>query len=62
MIGRTGTVIEDFSGRGRVEVDGESWMADSDEDLTAGQKICVAAIDKLVLKVKANDNTRGRES
>jgi membrane-bound serine protease (ClpP class) len=62
MIGRSGTVIEDFSGRGRVEVDGESWMADSDEHLTAGQKISVEAIDKLVLKVKPNNNTRGSES
>ena len=62
MIGRTGTVIEDFSGRGRVEIDGESWLADSDEHLTAGQQIRVDAIDKLVLKVEPDDNTRGRES
>mgnify|MGYP001813396219 FL=1 len=62
MIGRSGTVIEDFTGRGRVEVDGESWMADSDEHLTAGQTISVEAIDKLVLKVRPNNNTRGSES
>jgi membrane-bound serine protease (ClpP class) len=62
MIGRTGTVIEDFSGRGRVEIDGESWLADSDEHLTAGQQIRVDDIDKLVLKVEPDDNTSGRES
>jgi membrane-bound serine protease (ClpP class) len=62
MIGRTGTVIEDFSGRGRVEIDGESWLADSNEHLTAGQQIRVDAIDKLVLKVEPDDNTPGRES
>ena len=62
MIGRTGTVIEDFSGRGRVEIDGESWLADSDEHLKAGQQIRVDAIDKLVLKVEPDDNTHGRES
>ena len=62
MIGRTGTVIEDFSGRGRVEIDGESWLADSDEHLTAGQQIRVDAIDKLVLKVEPDDNTHGRQS
>ena len=62
MIGRSGTVIEDFTGRGRVDVDGESWMADSDEHLTAGQTISVEAIDKLVLKVRPNNNTRGSES
>ena len=62
MIGRNGTVIADFSGRGRVEADGESWIAESEEPLTAGQKISVQAIDKLVLKVKPNNTTRGRES
>ena len=62
MIGRNGTVIEDFTGRGRVEVDGESWIAESEASLTAGQKIRVEAIDKLVLKVKPNNDTHGRES
>jgi membrane-bound serine protease (ClpP class) len=62
MIGRTGTVIKDFSGRGRVEIDGESWLADSDQHLNAGQQIRVDAIDKLVVKVEPVDNTSGRES
>ncbi|UCB56261.1 MAG: nodulation protein NfeD [Thiotrichales bacterium] len=62
MIGRTGTVIADFSGRGRVEIDGESWLAESDVQLTAGQPIRVDAIDKLVLKVEPDDNSDGRES
>ncbi|MBT8129874.1 MAG: nodulation protein NfeD [Gammaproteobacteria bacterium] len=62
MIGRSGTVMEDFTGRGRVEVDGESWIADSDAQLSAGQKVSVEAIDKLVLKVKPNNNTHGSES
>jgi membrane-bound serine protease (ClpP class) len=62
MIGRTGTVIKDFSGRGRVEIDGESWLADSDQHLTAGQQIRVDAIDKLVVKVEPVDNTSGSES
>ena len=62
MIGRTGTVIKDFSGRGRVEIDGESWLADSDQHLTAGQQVRVDAIDKLVVKVEPIDNTSGRKS
>ena len=57
MIGRTGVVIGGFSGRGRVVIDGESWLADSREPLSAGQKIRVDAIDKLVLKVEPADNT-----
>ena len=62
MIGRSGTVIADFSGRGRVEIDGESWLAESAEPLSAGQAIRVDAIDKLVLKVEPAANTSGEES
>jgi membrane-bound serine protease (ClpP class) len=62
MIGRTGTVINDFTGRGRVEIDGESWLADSDQHLTTGQQIRVDAIDKLVVKVEPVNKTSRRES
>ena len=61
MIGRTGEVVEDFSGRGRVFIDGESWLAESSEPLAAGQKIRVDSIDKLVLKVEPANNTSGEE-
>jgi membrane-bound serine protease (ClpP class) len=61
MIGRTGEVVEDFSGRGRVFIDGESWLAESSEPLTAGQKIRVDSINKLVLTVEPADNTSGEE-
>jgi membrane-bound serine protease (ClpP class) len=61
MIGRTGVVIDGFSGRGRVVIDGESWLADSREPLSAGQNIRVDAIDKLVLKVEPADNTTEEE-
>ena len=57
MIGHYGEVIEDFRGRGRVEIDGESWLADAQEPLSAGQKIRVIAIDKLVLKIEPVNNT-----
>lgn len=58
MIGRSGEVLEGFSGRGRVEIDGESWLAESEAPLSAGQKIRVKAIDKLVLKIEPlNDST-----
>ncbi len=62
MIGRSGTVVADFTGRGRVEVDGESWLAESDRPLSAGQQIRVDAIDKLVLKVEPADETNGEDS
>ena len=52
MIGRTGNVLEDFTSRGRVGIDGESWLADSRVPVTAGQKIRVTSIDKLVLTIE----------
>ncbi len=61
MIGRIGEVVEEFSGRGRVVIDGESWLADSREYLSAGQKIRVDDIDKLVLKVEPANTTSGED-
>jgi membrane-bound serine protease (ClpP class) len=61
MIGRTGVVTEDFTGRGRVEVDGESWLAESNVPLSAGQPVRVKAIDKLVLKIEPVGNATGEE-
>ena len=57
MIGRRGVVIDGFKRRGRVEIDGESWLAESRVPVTAGQKIRVDAIDKLVLKIEPADDT-----
>jgi membrane-bound serine protease (ClpP class) len=62
MIGRSGRAIEAFAGRGRVEIDGESWLAESAVPLSAGQEIRVDAIDKLVLKVEPANNKSGEES
>ena len=56
MIGRSGEVIDDFKRRGRVEIDGESWLAESRVPMSAGQKIRVDAIDKLVLKIEPADD------
>jgi len=61
MIGRSGEVIESFTGRGRVEIDGESWLAESRVPVSAGQKIRVDAIDKLILKIEPGDNATGEE-
>ena len=57
MIGHIGTVHDAFSERGRVDIDGESWIADTHEPLASGQKVRVTAINKLVLKVEPVDNT-----
>ncbi|MBT8128233.1 MAG: nodulation protein NfeD [Gammaproteobacteria bacterium] len=61
MIGRSGEVLDGFKRRGRVEIDGESWLAESKVPMTAGQKIRVDAINKLVLKIEPVDDTTGEE-
>jgi membrane-bound serine protease (ClpP class) len=52
MIGHVGTVREAFDDRGRIDLDGENWIADTRVPLKAGQEVRVTAIDKLVLKVE----------
>ena len=53
--GQVGEVIHDFTGKGRVRVEGESWRAESSEPLQAGQKVHIRDINHLVLKVDAID-------
>ena len=52
MIGHIGTVREAFDARGRIDLDGENWIAETRVPLDAGQKVRVTAVDKLVLKVE----------
>ncbi|MDH3387582.1 MAG: nodulation protein NfeD [Gammaproteobacteria bacterium] len=52
MIGHIGIVREAFDARGRIDLDGENWIAETPVPLNAGQKVRVTAIDKLVLKVE----------
>jgi membrane-bound serine protease (ClpP class) len=53
LIGQIAEVIHDFSGTGRVRVEGESWVAESSVPLTAGQKVRIKEAHHLVLKVEA---------
>ncbi len=53
MIGKTARVIADFSGKGWVRFEGESWRAESAEPLTEGQKVQVVESNGLVLKVRS---------
>ncbi len=61
MIGRSGSVIEDIGEHGRVEIDGESWLAKSTQPLATGQAIRVTAIDRLVLTVEPLDKSQAEE-
>ena len=52
MIGHIGTVREAFEGRGRIDLEGENWIAECRVPLDAGQKVRVTAVDKLVVEVE----------
>ena len=60
-VGRSGHVIEDNKDHLRVEIDGESWLAQSAEPLSPGQLIRVIAIDRLVLTVEPMDKSQLEE-
>ena len=61
MIGHIGTVREAFDSRGRIDLDGENWIAETRVPLRAGQKVRVIAIDKLVLKVEPVEESSEEE-
>ena len=56
MMGRTGKVLAGFTGRGRVLIDGESWLADTAVAVSTDQKIRFSAMHKLVLTVEPVKN------
>jgi membrane-bound serine protease (ClpP class) len=52
MIGQSAEVIDDFAGRGNVFLDGERWIAESQQPLRKGQNVRVTAIHGLVVSVE----------
>lgn len=52
LLSETAEALEDFSGRGRVRIRGETWWAESPEPVRAGQRLAVEKVEGLVLKVK----------
>ena len=55
LVGQVAEVTHDFTGQGRVRVEGESWQAESTVPLTAGQKVRIKDVQHLVLKVESID-------
>ena len=51
MIGSTGEAMEDFDGRGRIWIHGESWAAISPTPVRKGHKVRVTSQDGLTLHV-----------
>jgi membrane-bound serine protease (ClpP class) len=51
LVGHVATALDDFHGRGRVHIRGETWQAESAEPVARGQALRVLAIEGLVLRV-----------
>lgn len=52
LIGKTGVVLEDFSGEGRIRVHSESWAARAQGPLKRGQTVRVTRLEGLTLYVE----------
>jgi membrane-bound serine protease (ClpP class) len=52
LIGASGTVLEDFVGKGRIHIHGENWQAGSAVPLKRGQRVRVTGVDGLSLQVE----------
>lgn len=52
IVGGTGTAMQDFTGAGRVWLEGEAWQAASDAPVVKGQSVLVRKMDGLTLIVE----------
>lgn len=51
IVGGIGTAMQDFTGEGKIWLEGESWAAHSHVPIANGQAVVVKAMDGLVLEV-----------
>ncbi len=56
IVGGVGTAMFDFTGDGKIWLQGESWAARSDAPITKDQKVRVTNMTGLTLKVEPQDN------
>ncbi len=52
IIGGIGTALQDFTGEGKVWLEGEAWAARSSVEIEKDQQVIVRALDGLVLEVE----------
>lgn len=52
LVGALGEVLHDFDGEGWARVQGETWRVRSPAPMRAGERVSVAAVDGLVLRVE----------
>ncbi|RME34421.1 MAG: nodulation protein NfeD [Gammaproteobacteria bacterium] len=62
LLGARGVALEDFGGRGRVRVHGETWHALTEHPLRRGQEVRVTGISGLTLRVEPLSGARTEES
>ena len=63
LINRVGVVVEEIDPYGQIKIGREIWKAESDERIEEGEKVIVASVHGLCLKVKkyrGEDNERKR--
>lgn len=61
IIGGVGTAMQDFTGEGKVWLEGEAWAAHSEVTIAKDQEVVVTAMDGLTLTVKpARSGNSGR--
>jgi membrane-bound serine protease (ClpP class) len=52
IVGGIGTAMQDFTGEGKVWLEGEAWAARSDAAIGKNQQVVVRAMDGLILEVE----------
>ena len=55
LLGEIGVVKETLNPEGRVLIHGETWNAESDTVISAGEKVSVEAVKGLKIKVRKLD-------
>jgi membrane-bound serine protease (ClpP class) len=56
MVGKIALVSENFVGRGRVRIEGESWLAESDVEMKAEQAVRIKSVNGLILIVEPKES------
>ncbi|TVR53152.1 MAG: nodulation protein NfeD [Puniceicoccaceae bacterium] len=62
LIGRLATALDDFEDRGRVSLQGESWMARTSGRVRKGETVRVTGVDNLTVNVEPATSSRKETS
>jgi membrane-bound serine protease (ClpP class) len=62
IIGGTGTAMQDFTGDGKIWLEGEAWAAHSEEPIRKDQEVVVRAMRGLTLEVEPTSQADARDA